>query len=197
MKSESDAANYSLFRRWETQLNTPVHLKNLNVLEIGHGGGWYLAEALRAGCSFAYGVEISSELNERASIAMKSLGYKNFQLQTTDGKSFGSNTPFNLDFIYSITVFQHIPKPYTENYLKLIQQHLGGEGSAVLQFLESKDNSYQRISKFDVLSIAYSKADLLEMFEAAGLVPLKYGFVDYDSPSDRWGIYMLKRKKSA
>jgi protein-L-isoaspartate O-methyltransferase len=62
---------YSLLQFWSGHLHYPLNVSGKRVLEIGHGGGWYLAEMLDSGAESVCGLEISEALNMRASQALK------------------------------------------------------------------------------------------------------------------------------
>lgn len=183
----------SLFSRWAKQLNHPLVLKNKTVLEIGHGGAWYLAEALDAGAAKVVGYEISAELNQRASTALQQLGYRNFKLVDGNGRDLDVVKKEKFDFIYSITVVQHLPTRTTKRYLRDVVELLERDGIFVVQTLHSYGKSMKRLSVADLFSVAYSKNEFANLLRQAELKQVSYAEEEYGSKETFWGIYLLKK----
>lgn len=191
-KSKSNPNN-SLFHRWSVQLDYPLVVRDKTVLEIGHGGAWYLAEALDAGAKNVVGYEISDELNQRASIALKQLGYSNFELIDGNGKDLEVIKKSRFDFIYSITVLQHLPTRTTKRYLRDIVELLEVDGIFIVQTLHSHGKSMKRLSGVDLFSVAYSRSEFSLLLKQAGLKQVSYSELDYGSKETFWGIYLLTK----
>ena len=183
----------SLFSWWGHRLKIDFDLKNLSVLEIGHGGAWFLAQALDLGAESATGVEISSELNIRASKVLNELGYRNFQLLLGNGKDLSVLSGRSFDLIFSNTVFQHLPTRTARKYLGEISKLLSEEGFCLIQALLSKTTSYKRLSSADLFSVAYKKEEFANLLIEANLRVSNFAEVEYGSPDTYWGIYLLKR----
>jgi SAM-dependent methyltransferase len=183
----------SLFVRWSDQLNYSLNLENKSVLEIGHGGAWYLAAALDAGAREVVGYEISKDLNERASTALRDLAYSDFQLFEGNGKDLGILKGRKFDVIYSITVLQHLPTRTTKRYLRDIANLLESNGVCVIQTLHSYGRSRKRLSIADLFSMAYSKSEFESIIYESGLEILSYSQEEYGSQETFWGIYLLNK----
>ena len=183
----------SLFVRLGERLNHPINLKNKSVLEIGHGGGWYLAEALDAGAAKVSGLEISDEINKRAKCALEMLDYRNFSLFLGNGKDLLVLRNSRYDFIFSITVLQHMPTRITKKYLRDIANFLASDGMCVIQTLNSYGSSMKRLSGADLFSVAYSKREFDKLILNCGLQIIEYAQEEYGSPQTYWGIYLLKK----
>ena len=138
---EQCSPEISLFKRWSDRLGHELNIQGKTVLEIGHGGAWYLAQALDAGASSVTGYEISADLNERAARALSELGYTRFDLLKGNGKDLEILKPRKFDVIFSITVLQHLPTRTTKKYLRGVYDLLKEDGLFVLQILQSPDKS--------------------------------------------------------
>jgi SAM-dependent methyltransferase len=184
----------SLFARWSNQLNHVIDLKNKSVLEIGHGGGWYIAEALDSGAKHVSGLEISEEINNRARFSLKKLNYSNFQLFLGNGKNLKALQGSKYDFIFTITVLQHMPTKVTKKYLKDISHLLDTNGFCVIQTLNTYGISKKRLSSADLFSVAYSKNEFDKLLINCGLYIVRYAVEEYESQDTYWGIYLVKTK---
>ena len=56
--ARAEPYEYSLLQFWSRHLDYPLDVSGKKVLEIGHGGGWYLAEMIDTGALTACGLEI-------------------------------------------------------------------------------------------------------------------------------------------
>ena len=98
-----------------------------NVLEIGCGIGRLLSPlADMHKESMFYGIDISEEMIK---LAPKKDNIKYQQV------------PNNLDFVYSMLVFQHIEHQEKINYIKLAYEKLKNGGNLFFQFVIGKENS--------------------------------------------------------
>lgn len=189
---QKEGSSSSLFVRWGERLNHHIDLRNKSVLEIGHGGGWYIAEALDSGAEKASGLEISDEINKRANQALEKLHYRNFQLFLGNGKDLRVLRGSTFDFIFTITVLQHMPTRITKKYLKDIKNLLAPDGICIIQTLNSYGSSMKRLSGADLFSVAYSKKEFDGLVLTCGLQIIEYAQEEYGSDQTYWGIYLVK-----
>jgi 2-polyprenyl-3-methyl-5-hydroxy-6-metoxy-1,4-benzoquinol methylase len=189
---QRQSASSSLFVRWGEQLNHHIDLRDKSVLEIGHGGGWYIAEVLDSGAANASGLEISDEINKRANYALKKLKYINFQLFRGNGKDLQVLRGSKYDIIFTITVLQHMPTRITKKYLKDISNLLAPDGICIIQTLNSYGSSMKRLSKADLFSVAYNKREFDKILVNCGLHIIGYAQEKYGSEQTYWGIYLVK-----
>lgn len=161
--------------------------------EIGHGGGWYLAQALEAGASTAIGFEIDEGLNERASEALALLGFHAVELNLVD-KSFSSLGKLaNVDLLLCLTVIQHLEPIYLREYLGIIRENLKNEAIFICQVLQHDKPTAVRTSPSDTFSVRYSEADARQLFVDAGFEVTHYVRHDFES-SSYWGIFTLLKR---
>lgn len=196
MNLQRERQNTPLFTRLGRKLNFDFDLKEKSVLEIGHGGGWYLAEALDAGAKKVFGVEISEEINKRAQSALEKLSYSQFQLVLGNGKDLSVLRGSTFDLIFTITVLQHMPTRTTKRYLRDISDLLAPDGICMIQTLNSYGSSMKRLSAADLFSVAYSKREFDELLANHGLQTIEYAREEYGSDETYWGIYLVKKRDS-
>jgi SAM-dependent methyltransferase len=190
--AKADPHKYSLLRFWGSHLGKDIDVANKRVLEIGHGGGWYLAEMIDAGSSLACGVEISLELNERAFQALTASGYSNFQLHLGNGKNLQVLQGLKFDFIYANTVVQHLSTFTFKKYLKDIRSILEEGGTCILQVLQTTSRSSQkRLSSSDLFSVAYTFQECQSLVTNSGMSINQYAEIHYGNDDHYWGLYVL------
>jgi ubiquinone/menaquinone biosynthesis C-methylase UbiE len=181
----------SIFEWWKQHLGYSVKVEGLSVLEIGHGGGWFLADALDRGAKRVVGLEISDEINSRSNQALNEMGYQNFQFVKGNGKNLAIINGCTFDLIFSNTVFQHMPTRHTKKYLRSLTQLTNSEGVILIQILHSKSKSLKVLSPSDLFSISYSKKEFFSILNNCSLSVSKYVEIDYGSDINYWGLYVL------
>ena len=186
MKSEN-----SIFEWWKLHLGYSINVGESSVLEIGHGGGWFLADALDRGAKRVVGLEISAEINSRSNQALSELGYQNFVFVKGNGKNLAIIKGDKFDLIFSNTVFQHMPTRHTKKYLRSLKRLLNAEGTALIQILHSKSNSLKVLSPSDLFSVSYSRKEFSKILKSCNLSISSYVEIDYGSDLNFWGLYVL------
>jgi protein-L-isoaspartate O-methyltransferase len=185
----------SIFEWWKQHLGYSIKVDGSSVLEIGHGGGWFLADALDRGAKRVVGLEISDEINSRSNQALSELGYQNFEFVKGNGKNLDIIKGDKFDLIFSNTVFQHMPTRHTKKYLQSLKQLTNAEGTTLIQILHSKSNSLKVLSPSDLFSVSYSKKEFLKMLKNCDLSISSYVDIDYGSDINFWGLYVLTSSK--
>ena len=184
----------SLFCNLSDVLKMDIDVKGKSVLEIGHGGGWYLAQALDAGAQDVVGLEISEEINKRAGMALQRLGYKNFRFVLGNGRNLKVLKSKEFDLIFTITVIQHMPTRFAQNYLSDISRLLALNGICVIQTLMSYGSSMKRLSSADLFSVAYSKNEFDYLISQSGLRVIAFAKQEYNSDKTFCGFYLVKKE---
>lgn len=187
-----DDKRHNLFLEWSGILDMPIDCRDKTVLEIGHGGGWYLAQALTKGAALAIGIEIESLINSKADAALKHFNFKNFILYEADETCLKIVKEKNVDIIYCITVFQHTHPDITRTYLETAKDVLSPTGMIYCQFLMNDvNNSKNPLSGEGV--VRYSMKDITDLSNSLGLKIVKQGQLNYPNPhQDYWGIFALQ-----
>jgi len=192
--AKKKSSEYSLLQFWSKHLNDDLAVSGKDVLEIGHGGGWYLAEMIDAGSKKVFGLEISAELNFRASQALGQTGYSNFQLVSGSGTDLSALRGSTFDFIYANTVVQHLPTHTLGKYLRDISGLLNDEGLCVLQVLQTRSaSSRKRFSRSDLFSVAYTTSEFNSLLLKYGFSVKDYAEIEYGSKDDFWGLYAFNQ----
>ena len=191
--AKRDPDEYSLLQFWSTHLNYPLYVSGKRVLEVGHGGGWYLAEMLDSGASSVCGLEISGDLNMRALQGLRKLNYSNFELILGNGRNLSALNGLSFDFVYANTVVQHLSTKTLKNYLTDISRLLAPEGLCVLQVLQTRlPASQKRLSGADLFSVAYTSLEFESLLRTSGFTTLAFGEINYGTDEEFWGLYALK-----
>ena len=176
-----------LFEEWSGILNTSIDVTGKTVLEIGHGGGWYLAQCLRDGAKHAIGIEVSEEINDRVKAAFAHFGLENFKLYLADESCLEKVTD-KVDLIYTITVFQHTDQSITEKYLSTAKCILNAHGVMYAQFYMTGSGTTKNPPEF----VSYSEEEVALMLSKCGLQIESHGGFKLCNSTDWWGIYCLK-----
>lgn len=186
---------FSLLQFWGEHLGIDITVSNKSVLEIGHGGGWYLAEMMDAGALKVDGIEISRELNDRASQALISSGYSNFQLAFGNGKNLDVLRNSKFDLVYANTVIQHLSTFTLKRYMRDFRTIMTDDGKCMLQVLETSSRfSQKRLSSSDLFSVAYTAKEFQSLVTRAGMVIDGYAKINYGKDGHYWGLYVLSKK---
>lgn len=192
--ARAEPYEFSLLQFWSRHLDYPLDVSNKRVLEIGHGGGWYLVEMIDAGARTVCGLEISDELNSRAAQALAKLRLANFQLFLGSGRDLSVLDGLGFDFVYANTVVQHLSTKTLNRYLKDLWHLLAPEGLCVLQVLQTRlPVSQKRLSSSDLFSVAYTSSEFESLLENNGFAIQVYVEVDYGNDHNFWGLYVIKK----
>ena len=150
-------------------------LRGKAVLEIGFGGGWYLAQALRGGARKAYGLEAADNLIGSVSAAFDRLGLGPYEFRRVDETYLDALPRGGIDVMYCTTVFQHISPDATASYLRTAPGALAGGGFCLFQFLLNEDDPVRNPDvPGDEGHVSFTGAEVDGMVAAAGLETVAY-----------------------
>jgi len=107
--------------------------KDCVALEIGVGIG-RIARHMAKSVGELYGVDVSSEMVERARERLN--GISNCQVRQNNGSDLSMFPDEKFDFVYSVYVFQHLPREVFRSYLKEIYRVLRPNGLLKFQIFE-------------------------------------------------------------
>lgn len=100
--------------------------KEVKILEIGFGTGFFLKFLLDNGYKNIYGIDLSSEVTE----FVKKNVYPNVEcVECTE--DFLGNHKNEYDFVFMLDVLEHIPKNETINFLMQVKESLVSGGAMV------------------------------------------------------------------
>ena len=170
-------------------------LRGKAVLEIGFGGGWYLAQALREGARQVYGFEAADNIIHSASDAFDRLGLGPYEFHKVDRRYLGALPPASIDVAFSITVFQHINPRATRNYLRTVSGALADGGYCLFQFVLNESNPVKNSNAPGLEgAVAYTKAEADWMVSEAGLHTVVYAETHRDARTGNyWAWYKLAK----
>lgn len=175
-------------------------LRGKTVLEIGFGGGWYLAQALKEGASGVYGFEAADNIVRSASAAFDRLGLGPYQFYRVGGGYLDVLPRGSVDVAFSKTVFQHIHPRATAAYLRTVQGALRDGGYCLFQFLMNEKNPVRDSNiPDDEGQVSYTKAEVDSMVSGAGLQTLVYAetWMDDAGTGNYWAWYKLAKAPPA
>jgi hypothetical protein len=175
---------------WGGYLGETIDVTDCDVVEIGHGGGWYLAQCIRAGCKHAYGLEVSEVINNKANSALTQFDYLNFSLNVVDQR-FLSQIEATPDVIYAITVFQHLPTQILEEYFSSAAKVMNAGSRFYFQTLENNIKTDRRGSLTDIFSVSYHPTEIVSLLNKYGLKIEKRFEHHFDDPYNFWAIYKV------
>lgn len=191
--NEHKSQNIWLFKEWEQILNMQLPVQDKIVLEIGCGGGWYLAQMLYQGAKKVIGIEIDKTIIDKANEAFKNLGLKNYDFHEIDESFFNFIPSKSVDVVYEMTVFQHIFKEITLKYLQDTSRILKDDGIMLAQFLMNDSDPVKNPSPKKEGIMYYSHKEVLELARESGLQVDKFANYEWtDGKGSYWRIYVFK-----
>lgn len=158
-----------------THMASDSTLRGKDVLEIGCGGGWYLAQALKEGARAVVGFEAADNIVRAASAAFDQLGLGPYKFCRVDERYLDALPRGSIDVAFSKTVFQHINPKATAAYLRTVPGTLRSEGYCLFQFLMNEEKPVKNSNvPNDEGVVSYTKAEVDAMVAGAGLRTLTY-----------------------
>lgn len=138
--------------------------QQMRVLEIGCGAG-RITRALGNLFGTVYAVDVSGEMIRQARQALADM--PNVQLFQNNGVDLEVLGPIEVDFAFSMIVFQHIPsRDVIENYVRETGKRLRRGG--LFKFQVQGDTSIQTSPDDTWLGVPFSEQDAIEMAERCG-----------------------------
>lgn len=174
-------------------------LRGKVVMEIGFGGGWYLAQALKEGARSVCGFEAADNIVRAASSAFDLLGIGPYKFYRVDKRYCDALPRDSVDVAFSKTVFQHINPTATTAYLCTVPGALKSNGYCLFQFLMNERNPVKESNiQDDEGEVSYTKAEVDTMISEAGLQTLVYAETWSDpSSGNYWAWYKLAKAAPA
>jgi len=166
-----------LYPNWRTLT------KSDNVLEIGCGDGWNAIQTFNKVNRYV-GTDISKVSTDLANNRFKDVSCNVRILDTTDILSLDEK--FNM--IFSITVFQHIPRDYTAKYIKDSYEILENGGCLFFNVLSGIQNNLECTlvegDKTCSPNIGFDIDSITKLCKNAGFTNIKYEKQEVGSDSD-------------
>jgi len=141
--------------------------QNGTVLDLGCGYGRSI-EWLHKIYNQAIGIDISDYVIDIANQRFQSIG--NAVFYSCDGLSFPSQIEErSIDLIYCFTVFQHIPREFTLNYLKESSRVVKPNGKIIFNLLSGMNEDVNDGVIGAEWVIGYNRDQTVELVQQAGL----------------------------
>jgi ubiquinone/menaquinone biosynthesis C-methylase UbiE len=142
--------------------------KQMKILEIGCGAG-RITRALADVFGEVYAVDISGEMVRQAKAALSS--HPNAQVFQNNGRDLSVLGDIEVDFAFSMIVFQHIPsREVIESYVREVHRLLRPGG--LFKFQVQGDHTMEETKPDDTwLGIPFSDGQAVEMAQRCGFEP--------------------------
>jgi len=142
--------------------------KQMKILEIGCGAG-RITRALAAVFGQVYAVDISGEMVRQAKEALSA--HPNAKVVQNNGRDLAVLGDIEVDFAFSMIVFQHIPsREVVENYVREVHRLLRPGG--LFKFQVQGDHTMEETNPDDTwLGVPFSDQQAVEMAERCGFEP--------------------------
>ena len=170
------------------------------VVDLGCGGGWFMADCIKNGAAIVHGIEVNEGLLE--------MGRQAFQASGVDQDRYRFHNVLtmprlsDIDIVYSVAVFMHLPFWQACKYFEWINRILAPNGEAHLQFYQQAGEN--RTMFRDGFVGAQHGGDhvttvrLDNEFERAGLVIMDKRLAEGEGVLPVWQMYRLgKATKSS
>lgn len=143
-----------------------------------------------------YGIDVNHTILDKAQSFLASNNVYNFTPVLAE--DWRTLTPPYLDFVYSITVFQHLTKGLVLDYLIGLSEKLTPEGTALCQFAELRGGTSDADLKVYEPSVNWTVAEIDTALQDAGLEVIS---VTSDAIPGRgfwhWAFFRNKLQKAA
>lgn len=184
-----------IFEDWGKRLQMELDVTGKTILEIGFGGGWYLAQILRHGAQKVVGFEVSQTAIDKATALLDTLNLKNYELHKVDDRYLDVMPQRSVDIIFQVTVFQHITEEATRNYLRSAVKVLKDSGIFISQYLMNErmkfKDPYGGGRKEGI--VYYSSDEVVDMLHSCGYTILNQAEHEWtDKNNSYWRYYVLK-----
>lgn len=171
--------------------------KDMKVLDIGCGAG-RITRALAGFFGQVYAVDISGEMVRQARDALRQ--FPNAHVFRNNGKDltvvrehwwnrFGLGKPLQLDFAFSVIVFQHIPsREIIENYVREVNRLLRPGG--LFKFQVQGNPHVQQNAEDSWVGVSFTEREAREMAERCGF-EMRY---DTGAGDQYYWLWFFKQK---
>lgn len=139
-----------------------------------------------------YGIDVSHTILDKAQDFLAAKGIYNFT--PVLAQNWLKLIPPNLDFVYSITVFQHITKDLVREYLVGLSERFSPNGKALCQFADLPGGTDDAELKTYEPSVNWSPTEIDESIQAAGLVILSIKTIEISGGGFWYWVLFGKRK---
>ncbi|NCC84158.1 MAG: glycosyltransferase [Clostridia bacterium] len=139
---------------------------SMRVAVIGCGYGRETA-MIAPRVAHVWGIDVSPRILEKCRRRLRSKGINNVTMVQAD--SWKTVIPNRLDFVYCITVFQHLTRDLVEDYLCGLGRKLTPGGQFLCQFAELKDGTHDARLEVYEPSVLWTVPEIEAVIRNAGL----------------------------
>ncbi|WP_162605057.1 FkbM family methyltransferase [Geomonas oryzae] len=134
-----------------------------------------------------YGIDVSPTILKKAQEYLGSKGVHNFT--PVLAQDWRSGIEAELDFVYSITVFQHLTRDLVRDYLFGLAQKLSARGRGLCQFAELSGGTTDAELKTYEPSVNWSAPEIEALVEEAGLRMVTLRTLDVQGGKWHWAFF--------
>ena len=191
--NELESRNEWFIEKWSKLISKNIDTHGKTILEIGCGGGWYLAQLLNHGAKKVIGFDVSGVVLEKAKMAFEKLNLKNYEFYEVDDKYLDILPRKSVDIVFEDQVFQHIVPKVTVKYFESSKKILTDEGYLLCQFLmNEKDPLKMPWVKNSEGIVYYTHNEVCDLVESAGLKVIRYENLDWQNEKGSyWRLYLI------
>lgn len=168
--------------------------KTMRVVVIGCGYGRETAMiAPKAG--HVWGIDVSQRILNKCLRRLRSKGIENFTPVRAD--AWKTDVPNTIDFVYCITVFQHLTRDLVEDYILGLARKLAPGGSFLCQFAELDDGTQDARLEVYEPSVLWKVPEIKELAMQAGLTLFEVETSSFQGGSWHWAYFGRSRDEAA
>jgi glycosyltransferase involved in cell wall biosynthesis/protein-L-isoaspartate O-methyltransferase len=124
----------------------------------------FIAQQIR----HVYGIDVNNVILEKAEAFLAKNGISNFTAVLAD--EWQQIIPTNIDFVYSITVFQHITRSLVKDYIVGLSKKLSPGGKFIIQFAESSFGESDAEMKVYEPNVTWNIQQIRNLINECGLI---------------------------
>lgn len=140
--------------------------KTMNVVVLGCGYGRETA-MIAPKVQHVFGIDVSQRILSKCERRLRSKGIDNFTGIAAD--TWKAGIPHGIDFVYCITVFQHLTRDLVEDYLRGLRKKLSPGGTLLCQFAELPNATEDARLEVYEPNVRWTATEIQEVIGRAGL----------------------------
>lgn len=168
--------------------------KEMNVVIIGCGYGRE-AVMIAPYVNHIYGIDVNNTILDKAVEFIRERGFDNFTPVLAD--NWKKQIPTYIDLVYERTVFQHITRYLTEDYISGLSSKLNKDGVFICQFLETESGTYEpELRKYEP-RVSWKMEEIKELINKNDLKVIKTNDVHFTEENATWHWILFGNSKKS
>jgi cyclopropane fatty-acyl-phospholipid synthase-like methyltransferase len=165
--------------------------KNMNVAVIGCGYG---RESVLIGphVKHIYGIDVNQKILGKALKYVNKHGVSNFTPVLAD--SWRREIKEKIDLVFEVTVFQHLTRDLTKDYISGFTEKLNTDGKMLLQFLDCDYGTRDAELTAYEPTVVWNMKDIEEVVEEFNLSILKFENIKWPEQNAGWHWVLFAKK---